>query len=172
MASRVDASCTTSTTSFEKDSVADANIMCAILAEDIRINSHEALLPSDLEYAQLNRARLTSYGVLREKSKQTVSAEVTQMHEPRNRKVHHTRPNGHLCKFGKGKGKQGKGKHGKGKGKGKDSKDSTDRLKDFWSLQNIGSKGEHKPKNAASHTFDSKTTTVEIEVEIDDIPQC
>ena len=53
------------------------------LAEDIRMSSLEALLPDDLEkHVQLNRARLTSYGVLREEnSKHTVSVEVTQMHE-------------------------------------------------------------------------------------------
>ena len=43
------------------------------LAEDVRMSSLEALLPDDLEkHVQLNRARLTSYGVL------TVSVEVTQ----------------------------------------------------------------------------------------------
>ena len=40
------------------------------LAEDIRMSSLEALLPDDLEkHVQLNRARLTSYGVLREEIK-------------------------------------------------------------------------------------------------------
>ena len=40
------------------------------LADDIRMSSLEALLPDDLEkYVQLNRARLTSYGVLREEIK-------------------------------------------------------------------------------------------------------
>ena len=40
------------------------------LAEDIRISSLEALLPDDLEkHVQLNRARLTSYGVLRDEIK-------------------------------------------------------------------------------------------------------
>ena len=59
---------------------AQGNAHC--LAEDIHMSSLEALLPDDLEkHAQLNRAILTSYGVLREKSKHTVSVEVTQMHE-------------------------------------------------------------------------------------------
>ena len=40
------------------------------LAEDIRMSSLEVLLPDDLEkHVQLNRARLTSYGVLREEIK-------------------------------------------------------------------------------------------------------
>ena len=40
------------------------------LAEDIPMSSLEALLPDDLEkHVQLNRARLTSYGVLREEIK-------------------------------------------------------------------------------------------------------
>ena len=60
------------------------------LAEDIRLSSLEALLPDDLEkHVQLNRARLTSCGVSREKSKHTVSVEVTQ-HETRDRKERHT----------------------------------------------------------------------------------
>ena len=40
------------------------------LAEDNRMSSLEALLPDDLEkQLQLNRARLNSYGVLREEIK-------------------------------------------------------------------------------------------------------
>ena len=40
------------------------------LAEDIRMSSFEALMPDDLEkHVQLNRARLNSYGVLREEIK-------------------------------------------------------------------------------------------------------
>ena len=40
------------------------------LAEDIRMSSLEALLPDDLEkHVQLNRAKMTSYGVLREEIK-------------------------------------------------------------------------------------------------------
>ena len=44
------------------------------------MSSLEALLPDDLEkHVQLNRARLTSYGVfLEKKSKHTVSVEVRQ----------------------------------------------------------------------------------------------
>ena len=54
------------------------------------MSSLEALLPDDLEkHVQLNRARLNSYGVLRERSKHTVSVEATQ-HETQNRKVRHT----------------------------------------------------------------------------------
>ena len=40
------------------------------LAEDIRMSSLEALLPDDLEkHVQLNRARLNSYGLLRDEIK-------------------------------------------------------------------------------------------------------
>ena len=40
------------------------------LAEDIRMSSLEVLLPDDLEkHVQLNRARLNSYGVVREEIK-------------------------------------------------------------------------------------------------------
>ena len=86
----------TSTKSLEGDSVPTRaklpELMCAIekmedlvrryssrrdaqgnahsLAEDIRMSSFEALLPDDLEkHVQLNRARLTWYGVLREEIK-------------------------------------------------------------------------------------------------------
>ena len=61
------------------------------LAEDIRMSSHEALLPDDLEkHVQLNRARLNWYGVLSEEIKTySVSVEATQL-ETRSRKVRHT----------------------------------------------------------------------------------
>ena len=48
----------------------DAQVNAHNLAEDIRMSALEALLPDDLEkHVQLNRARLTSYGVLREEIK-------------------------------------------------------------------------------------------------------
>ena len=48
----------------------DAQGNAHTLAEDIRMSSLEALLPDDLEkHVQLNRARLTAYGVLREEIK-------------------------------------------------------------------------------------------------------
>ena len=92
------------------------------LAEDIRMSSLEALLPDDLEkHVQLNRARLTSYGVLREEIKTYCEC---RGHEARNvRQKGPSHPGGDdpmdIGAFGKGKGKQSKGKHGKGKGKGK-----------------------------------------------------
>ena len=47
----------------------DAQGNAHTLAEDIRMSSLEALLPDDLKkHVQLNRARLTSYGVLRERN--------------------------------------------------------------------------------------------------------
>ena len=97
--------------------------------------------------------------------------------------------------FGKGNVKQGKGKHGKGKSKGKHgqqgqhgqdkdkskdkNKDSVDcwncgkrgrYSKDCWFKKNTkgGSKGKHKPKNVDCHNLDSKPSTAEPEVEIDE----
>ena len=95
------------------------------LAEDIRTSSLEALLPDDPEkHVQLNCARLTSYGVLREEIK--TYCECGGHANARNTKQKgSSHPGGDdpvdICAFGKGKGKQGKGKHGncKGKGKGK-----------------------------------------------------
>ena len=103
------------------------------LAEDSRMSSLEALLPDDLEkHVQLNRARLTSYGVLREEIK--TYCECRGHANARNTKQKGpSHPGGDdpmdIGAFGKGNGKQSKGKHGKGKGKGKskDSKDNTDR---------------------------------------------
>ena len=89
------------------------------LAEDIR----EALLPDDLEkHVELNRARLTSHGVLREEIK--TYCECRGHANARNIKQKGSSRSGgddpmDIGAFGKGKGKQGKGKHGKGKGKGK-----------------------------------------------------
>ena len=97
------------------------------LAEDIRMSSLEALLPDDLEkHVQLNRARLTSYGVLREEIK--TYCECRGHANARNMKQKgSSHPGGDdpmdIGAFGKGKGKQGKGKQGKGKGKGKHGQD-------------------------------------------------
>ena len=90
------------------------------LAEDSRTSSLEALLPDDLEkHVQLNRARLTSYGVLREEIK--TYCDCRGHANARRRGSSH--PGGDdpmdIGALGKGKGKQSEGKHGKGKGKGK-----------------------------------------------------
>ena len=92
------------------------------LAEDIRMSSLEALLPDDLEkHVQLNRARLNSYGVLREEIKTYCECGGHAARNAKQKGLSH--PGGDdqmdIGAFGKGKGKQGKGKHGKGKGKGK-----------------------------------------------------
>ena len=167
------------------------------LAEDIRMSSLEALLPDVLEkHVQLNRARLTSYGVLREEIK--TYCECRGHANARNvRQKGSSHPGGDgpmdIGAFGKGKGKQSKGKHGKGKGKGKpgqygqDKDKSKDKnkdsvecwncgkrghySKDCWSKKNTnkaGSKGKHKPKNADAHNLDSKPSIAEPEVETDE----
>ena len=86
-------------------------------AEDIRMSSLGALLPDDLEkHVQLNRARLNSYGVLREEIKTYCEC---RGHAARNAKQKGSSHLGgddstDIGAFGKGKDK-----HGKGKGKGK-----------------------------------------------------
>ena len=176
----------------------DAQGNAHTLAEDIRMSSVEALLPDDLEkHVQLNRARLTSYGVLREEIK--TYCECRDHANARNaRQKGLSHPGGDdpmdIGAFGKGKGKQRKGKHGKGKGKGKQGQHGQDKdkskdknkdsdecwncgkrghySKDCWSKKNTtkgGSKGKHKPKNADAHNLDSKPSIVEPEVEIDEL---
>ena len=86
------------------------------------MSSLEALLPDDLEkHVQLNRARLTSYGVLREEIETYCECRGQAARNVRQKGPSH--PGGDdpmdIGAFGKGKGKQSKGKHGKGKGKGK-----------------------------------------------------
>ena len=94
----------------------DAQGNAHTLAEDIRMSSLEALLPDDLEkHVQLNRARLNSYGVLREEVK--TYCECRGHTNARNmKKKGSSHPAGDdpmdIGAFGKGK-------HGKGKGKGK-----------------------------------------------------
>ena len=130
----------------------DAQGNAHTLAEDIRTSSLEALWPDDLQkHVQLDRARSTSYGVLREESK--------GMH-------------------GKGKGKGTQGQHGQDKDKTKDkNKDLVEcwncgkrghYSKDCWNKKNTnkgGSKGKHKPNTADAHNLDSTPTNVEPEVE-------
>ena len=126
-------------------------LMCAIermedlahtLAEDIRMSSFEALLPDDLEkHAQLNRAKLTSYGVLREEIK--TYCEFRGHANARNAKQKGSSHPGEddpmdIGAFGKGKGKQGQqGQHGQDKDKSKDKdKDSVE----CW---NCGKRGHY-----------------------------
>ena len=80
----------------------DAQGNAHTLAEDIHLSSLETLLPDDLKkHVQLNRARLTSYGVLREEIKTYCECggyanarkrETERFITPRRR-----RPNGHWC---------------------------------------------------------------------------
>ena len=129
----------------------DAQGNAHTLAEDNRMSSLEALLPDDLEkHVKLNRTRLTSYGVFREKIK--TYCECRGHANARNmRQKGSSHPGGNdpmdIGAFGRGKGKQGKGKHGKGKGKGKqgqqgqhgqDKDKSKDKNKDSVECWNCG----------------------------------
>ena len=180
----------------------DAQENAHTLAEDIRMSSLEALLLDDLKkHVQLNRARLTSYGVLREEIKTYCDANARNAKQKGS-----SHPGGDdpmdIGAFRKGKGKQSECKHGKGKGKGKQgqqgqhgqdmdknkdkSKDSVEcwncgkrghYSKDCWSRKDTnkgGSKGKHKPKNATdAHNLDStKSANVEPEVEIGGFNMC
>ena len=134
----------------------DAKGNARTLAEDIRMCSLEALLPDDLEkYVQFNRARLTSYGVLREEIK--TNCECRGHANARNVKQKGpSHPGGDdpmdIGAVGKGKGKQSKCKHGKGKGKGKqgqqgqhgqDKDKSKDKNKDSVECWNSGKRGHY-----------------------------
>ena len=162
------------------------------LAEDIRMSSLEALLSDDLEkHVQLNRARLTSYGVLREEIK--TYCECRGHANARNvRQKGPSHPGGDdlmdIGAFGKGKGKHGKGKgkgkqgqqgqHGQDRDKSKDkNKDSVEcwncgrrghYSKDCWFKKNTkgGSKGKQRSRSADAHNLDSKPSIAEPEVEI------
>ena len=86
------------------------------LAENIRMSSLEALLPDDLEkHVQLNRARLTSCGVLREEIKTYCECRGhANARNVRQKGPSHPAEDDpmDIGAFGKRKGKQGKGKHG------------------------------------------------------------
>ena len=129
------------------------------------MSSLEALLPDDLEkHVHLNRARLTSYGVLREEIK--TYCEYRGHATARNVKQKgSSHPGGDdpmdNGAFGKGNGKQSKGKHGKGKGKGKQGqhgqhgqfKDkSKDKIKDSVECWKCGKRG-HYVKSGSESTI-------------------
>ena len=83
--------------------------------------SLEALLPDDLEkHVQLNRGRLTSYGVLREEIKTYCECR-GHANAPNVRQKGSSDPGGDdpmdIGAFGKGKGKQGKGKQARARAK-------------------------------------------------------
>ena len=132
----------------------DAQGNAHTFAEDIRMSSLEALLPDDLEkHVQLNRARLTSYGVLREEIK--TYCECRGHANARNvRQKGSSHPGGDdpmdIRAFGKDKGKQSTRKHGKGKGQGKkgqqgqqgrDRSKDKDKNKDSIECWNCGKRG-------------------------------
>ena len=103
------------------------------------MSSLEALLPDDLEkHVQLNRTRLTSYGVLREEIRTYCEC---RCHAARNvRQKGPSHPGGDdpmdNGAFGKGKGKQSKGKHGKGK-QGQQGQHGQDRDKSVGIVENV-----------------------------------
>ena len=100
-------------------------------SEHIRMSCREALLPDDLEeHVQLNRARLNSYGVLREEIKTYCEC---GGHAARNAKQKgSSHPGGDdpmdIGAFGKGKGAKASTARAKAKGSkdGKDNKDNKD----------------------------------------------
>ena len=105
------------------------------LAEDIRMSSLEALLPDDfLKHVQLNRARLTSYGVLREEIKTYCECRGHANAQNTKQKVHHIQEETtqwtlvHMAKARANKAKARTARV-KAKAKAKASKDSTDRTR-------------------------------------------
>ena len=120
------------------------------------MSSFEALLPEDLEkHVQVNRARLTSYGVLRGEIR--TYCECGGHANARNAKQKGSSHLGgddpmDIGAFGKGKGKQSKGKHGEGKGKwkqgqqgqhGQDKDKSKGKNKDSIECRNCGKRGHY-----------------------------
>ena len=120
----------------------DAQGNAHTLAEDIRMISLEALLPDDLEkHVQLNRARLTSYGVLREEVK--TYCECGDHANARNEKQKgSSHPGGDdpmdIGAFGKGKGK-GKGKQGQQGQHGQDKDKSKDKNRNWLNVGTVES---------------------------------
>ena len=91
----------------------DAQGNAHTLADDIRMSSLEALLPDDLQkHVQLNRARLNSYGVLREEIKTYCECR-GHAHARNTKPKGPSHPGGDdpmdVGAFGKDKGKQSKG---------------------------------------------------------------
>ena len=158
----------------------DAQGNAHTLAEDIRMSSLEALLPDDLEkHAQMNRARLNSYSLLRDEIK--TYCEYRGHASVRTKQKGPSHPGGDdpmgIGDFGKGKGKQSKGKHGKGKGKGMQGQQGQGRQgrdksrdsmvcwncgkrghpsKDCWSKNDNKGKEKHKKVATDAHNLDSK----------------
>ena len=124
------------------------------------MSSLEALLPDDLEkHVQLNRARLTSFGVLREEIK--TYCECRGHANARNTKQKGSHPGGDdpmdIGAFGKGKGK-GKGKqgqHGQDKDKSKDKCKMLELWKTWTLLKRLLEQEEHQ------RWFERKTQTKE-----------
>ena len=119
------------------------------------MSSLEALLPDDLEkHVQLNRARLTSYGVLREEIKTYCEC---RGHEARNvRQKGSSHPGGDdpmdVGAFGKGRASRARASTEKGKSKGKqgqqgqhgqDRDKSKDKNKDSVECWNCGRRGQY-----------------------------
>ena len=109
------------------------------LTEDIRMSSLEAL-SGDLEkHVQLNRARFTSYGVLREEIKTYCEcARSTKRETERSRHTQEETTQWTLVHLAKGEGKQGQhGQHGQDRDKSKD------KHKDSVECWNCGQRGHY-----------------------------
>ena len=112
----------------------DAQGNAHTLAEDIRMSSLEVLFPDDLEkHVQLNRARLTSYGVLREEIKTYCECRGhANAQNVRQKGSSHPEETTQwtLVHLTKARANKAKANTARAKAKGsKDSKDSTDRTR-------------------------------------------
>ena len=106
----------------------DDQVNAHTLAEDIRMSSHEALLPDDLEkHVQMNRASLNSYSLLREEIKTYCEYREAMRARERSRKVHHIQEETtQRTLVLSAKTRASRAKASTARAKAKDSKDSKD----------------------------------------------
>ena len=157
------------------------------LAEDIRMSSLEALLPDDLEkHVQLNRARFTSYGVLREEVKTycECGGHANARNVRQKGPSHQVTTQWTLVHLAKARANKAKASTERAKAKAsKDSTDSTDRTSTRARIRlnvgivenvditrkTVGARRTSKvvrrentnPKSADAHNLDSKPSIVE-----------
>ena len=146
------------------------------------MSSLEALLPDDLEkHVQLNRSRLTSYGVSREeiktycecrKPRKCMKRETENVHHTQEETIRWTLPRLAKARANKAKAstmrakakgsKDSKDKDGKDKDKSKDSMDCWNcgkrrhLAKDCWSKNDSKGRGQRKKVATDAHNLDSK----------------